>query len=127
MEGFGPALRDISYIAVLGPDGGTLASSDPAGAAFAPPERADWARLHRLAQAGERNPRELVIVRPGGQPAALGASAVFDQRGRPIATVVIGKSGSGLTRHPRGARRTVRQPRLGTAARIRWCGPAARL
>src|SRR5436305_9215259 len=36
----GAALHDVSYVAVVGPDGRVLASSDPAGAGFAPPERA---------------------------------------------------------------------------------------
>src|SRR5262249_53964022 len=38
-ESAGPSLQSLRYAVVLRPDGAVLASSDPSGAAFAPPER----------------------------------------------------------------------------------------
>jgi signal transduction histidine kinase len=87
----GTALKDIAYIVVIGPDGRTLGSSDPAGAAFAPPERAEWQGILADAQAGERDLGELMMSRTGEGPAALGAYPVFDG-GRQIASVVVAKT-----------------------------------
>ncbi len=92
MEGFGPSLRNLAYVVVLDPRGQTIASSDPAGAAFDPPERGEWRALQRAAPGGWWNPHELVSLRPEGQPVALGAYPVLDQRGRALATVVVAKS-----------------------------------
>ena len=91
-ERFGPSLRNLSYLAVVGPDGRVLASSDPSGGAFAPPERAEWDALVGAALAGERDPRRLVAIRSGGGPAALGVSPIVDGRGRPVAALVVAKS-----------------------------------
>jgi signal transduction histidine kinase len=84
------ALRDIAYIVVVGSSGQVLASSEPQGAAFAPPERAEWDPLVRAALAGARDPRELVSVRSTAQPATLGAYPVLDESGRILAVVVVG-------------------------------------
>ena len=86
---FGSSPRDLAYIVVVDRDGHLLASSEPAGAAFAPPERAEWPALARVALAGARDPRQLVVVRSGDGPAALGAAPVVDERGRPVAVVVV--------------------------------------
>jgi signal transduction histidine kinase len=85
-------LRDLAYIVVVGPDGRVLGSSDPAGAAFAPPERAEWARLVAAALGGERDAGRLVLERGGPGPVALGAAPMLDDAGRPIAAVVVARS-----------------------------------
>ncbi|MCC6626587.1 MAG: HAMP domain-containing protein [Chloroflexi bacterium] len=86
------SLTNMAYIVVVGADGRLLGSSDPAGVAFAPPERAEWSALVAAALAGERDPRRLVASRPGGIPAALGAAPVLDARDRPIAAVIVAKA-----------------------------------
>lgn len=91
-EASDPVVRDVAYIVVVGPDGPVLGSSDLAGAAFAPPEREEWRAIAAKARAGERDPDELVVVRGGDGPAALGAYPVFDAHGRPIAAVVVAKT-----------------------------------
>src|SRR5437763_16265976 len=78
----GPTLRNLSYVVLVGPDGQVLASSDPAGAAFAPPERDEWTALAARAQRAARDPEDLVVLRPGERPAALAAYPVVDERGR---------------------------------------------
>src|SRR5262249_13439845 len=65
------------------PDGQELASSDPSGAAFAPPERAEWQRA--LASGG-------VVTLDGPGPAALGAAPIVDDTGRTVGNIVVGKS-----------------------------------
>src|SRR5215213_8491547 len=60
-----PSLRNLAYVVVLGPDGQVVASSDPAGAAFAPPARDEWTALAAQAQRGPRDPEDLVVLRPG--------------------------------------------------------------
>ncbi len=85
----GATLHDVAYIAVVDPEGKVLASSDPAGAAFSPPERGEWDALVRAALAGTRLDRELVELRPNSQPAALGAYPVPGQSGRPRAVVIV--------------------------------------
>jgi signal transduction histidine kinase len=84
--------REVAYMAVVGPDGRVLGSSDPAGAAFAPPERAEWTRLVAAALGGERDASRLTLARSGPGPVALGAAPVLDDGGRPIAAVVVGRS-----------------------------------
>lgn len=88
-SGSASALPDLAYIVVVGPDGQPLASSEPAGAGFAPPERGRWEPLVHAALDGSRDPRQLMSVSPDGQPAALGAYPILDDRGRPIAAVVV--------------------------------------
>ncbi len=73
VEGFGPSLRNLAYIVVIGPDGRVLGSSDQSGAAFAPPERSEWQPLAEAALGGELDPRRLVSIRSGSGPVALGA------------------------------------------------------
>jgi signal transduction histidine kinase len=87
-----PYFRDVAYLAVVGPDGGVIGSSDPAGARLDPPERAEWAPLVRLALAGQRDPSRLSLERTGPGPVALGAYPVLDGAGRPIAAVVVAKT-----------------------------------
>jgi len=89
---FGPSLQGFAYLVVVGQDGRLLGSSDPAGAGFAPPERAAWDPLVAAALTGERDPRRLVDLRAGDGPAALGVAPIFDGRGRAVAAVVAAKS-----------------------------------
>ncbi|HLH21806.1 MAG TPA: HAMP domain-containing sensor histidine kinase [Chloroflexota bacterium] len=91
-EWLGPSLRNLSYVVLVGPDGHVLASSDPAGAAFAPPERDAWAALAAQAQRGPRDPEDLVVLRPGERPAALAAYPVTDERGRGVGAIVVAES-----------------------------------
>ena len=86
---FGASLSDVTYIVVIGPNGRPLASSEPGGAAFAPPEHDEWAILARTALNGVSSPRQLVLVRSGSEPAALGAYPVVNASGQPIAAVVV--------------------------------------
>ncbi|HVC32346.1 MAG TPA: ATP-binding protein [Chloroflexota bacterium] len=86
---FGSSLDDVAYIVVVGHDGQPLASSEPTGAAFAPPERLEWHVLAQEALAGVRDPRRLVSDRSGGGPAALGAYPILNERGQPVAAVVV--------------------------------------
>lgn len=83
------ALPDLAYIVVVGPNGQPLASSEPSGAAFAPPERDRWETLARAALESSRDPRQLMSVSPGVQPAALGAYPILDERGQAIAAVLV--------------------------------------
>jgi signal transduction histidine kinase len=84
IEGIGPSLRNVAWVAIVGPDGQVVASSDASGASFEPPERAEWAPLVAAAQAGEHNTGRLTILRndPGtgergdSGPAALGVYPV---------------------------------------------------
>jgi len=92
VEGFGPSLRNLAYIVVIGPDGRVLGSSDQSGAAFAPPERSEWQPLAEAALGGELDPRRLVSIRSGSGPVALGAYPVFEEPGRALAAVVVAKS-----------------------------------
>jgi signal transduction histidine kinase len=76
VEGIGPSLRNVAYIAVVGTEGQIAASSDPVGAAFNPPERAEWATIVERARQGERNTARLTLARTGAGPVALGAVPV---------------------------------------------------
>jgi signal transduction histidine kinase len=88
---FDPSLRDIAYIAVLGPAGEPIASSDPAGPAFAPPERDEWWPLaERALSSGTGD--EPVVLRQGPGPAALSAAPIVDDTGRRVAAVVVAKA-----------------------------------
>src|SRR5205814_7405641 len=82
-------LHNVAYLAVLGPDGRLLGSSDPAGAAFSPPERAEWGALAANALAGESDQDRLVAIRTGAGPAALGAYPIAGGDGRPVAAVLV--------------------------------------
>src|SRR5919202_5209506 len=86
---FASTLTNVAYLAVVGPDGRMLGSSDPSGASFAPPERTEWAPVVEAALAGERDPARLAAVRPGRTPAAVGAYPVVDQTGRPVAAAIV--------------------------------------
>jgi signal transduction histidine kinase len=88
----GARSQNLAYIVLLGRDGQVLASSDPAGAEFVPPERTQWAALALQAQRTTRNPEELVLLRPGSRPAALAAAPIADQTGRPSGAVIVAES-----------------------------------
>src|SRR3954470_6560532 len=92
MDWMGGPPRNLAYVVLVGPDGRVLASSDPAGAAFAPPERDQWTALAAQAQRGARDPDDLVVLRPGDRPAALAAYPVVDERGRGFGAVVVAES-----------------------------------
>ena len=90
---FGSSLHNLAYIVVIaGHDGRLIASSDPSGAAFAPPERPEWKPLAYAALSGDRDPRHLIVMRSGSGPGALGAYPVVDSSGRPVAAVVVAES-----------------------------------
>jgi signal transduction histidine kinase len=82
-ESFQVGLHDIAYLVVLGADGNVLGSSDPAGAAFAPPERTDWQRA--------LDTRDVVSL-TGDGPVALGSASIVDDSGRTVGAVVVAKS-----------------------------------
>ncbi|MGE3268249.1 MAG: sensor histidine kinase [Chloroflexota bacterium] len=102
MEGIGPSLRNLSYIAVVDLEGNLIASSDPAGSAFSPPERAEWQPLVRAIRDGERNVSKLTVRRDQGGPVALGAYPIggtidgppwlTNRNTPPEAIVIVGKS-----------------------------------
>ena len=89
---FGSALRNLAYVAIVGRDGRTVASSEPSGAAFAPPEQSEWSSLVNAALTGERDPSRLVAVLSGGEPATLGAYPVVDGSGRVVAAVLVAET-----------------------------------
>ncbi|HEX6511765.1 MAG TPA: ATP-binding protein [Chloroflexota bacterium] len=89
---FGGAIQDLSYIVLIGPDGQELASSDPAGAGFAPSELGEWAVLAARALAGDTSSAELMAPRSGAGPAALTAYPVLNAGGQPVAAVVVAVS-----------------------------------
>jgi two-component system sensor histidine kinase BaeS len=91
-EWAGPLLQDVAYLAVVGPDGRVLGSSDPAGASFAPPERGEWASVVGPALAGERDLGRLSVRRGGPGPVALGAYPVVGPDGRVVAAVVAART-----------------------------------
>jgi signal transduction histidine kinase len=86
----------LAYLALVGPDGRPIASSEPAGGAFAPPERADWAAVAAPALAGQRDPDRLLLARTGDGPAALAAHPILGPDGRPLAAVLAARSASPL-------------------------------
>ncbi len=88
----GPSLRHLAYVVLVGADGQVLASSDPSGAAFAPPERDAWTTLAAEAERGSRDAENLVVLRPGQQPAALAASPLVDAGGRSLGAVVVAEA-----------------------------------
>ncbi|MCC6175303.1 MAG: HAMP domain-containing protein [Chloroflexi bacterium] len=90
-DSFGPSLRHLDYVVLLAPGGAVLASSDPTGAGFSPPERTDWQRLVAAVHAGERDPASLTILRDGSAPSALGAAPILSDSGALVAIVVIAK------------------------------------
>jgi signal transduction histidine kinase len=88
---FGVRPEGSAYLALVGPDGRVLASSDPAGEAFAPPERGEWSAVVGQALGGQRDPGRLAMPRTGNGPGALAAYPVLDERGRAVAAVVAGE------------------------------------
>ena len=95
-----PQLRNIDYIVVLGPDGRTLASSDPAADELAPAERQAWQPVAQRALSGTHD--DIIATRPdagwspgessSAGPAALGAAPIVDQNGQPLAAVLVAVS-----------------------------------
>jgi signal transduction histidine kinase len=85
----GSSLANVAYLVVVGSDGRTLGSSDPAGAAFSPNEQREWQAPLAAALAGQRDPARLVIVRSGTGPSALGAYPITDDNGRVIAAALV--------------------------------------
>ncbi len=100
IDWFGGSLDNLVYAVVLDPAGRPIASSEPGGAAFAPPERPDWTPLARAA--GSRDPRQIDVSRPGIGPASLGAAPVLDSSGHWIATVVVATSATPSAPHSVG-------------------------
>ena len=94
-----PSPPDIAYIVVLDPSGRPIASSDPTGAAFSPPERAEWASVAQRAAAIRRSGDEPVALRQAPGPAALGAASVTDEAGRPVGVVLVAQASLGSTEH----------------------------
>ncbi|MDE3077206.1 MAG: HAMP domain-containing histidine kinase, partial [Chloroflexota bacterium] len=90
--GGGSALQNVAYIALIGPDGSELASSDPSGPIFSPPEHGEWAALAGKALAGETRPQELIATRTGPGPVALAAYPVTDRGGHAVAAVILAAS-----------------------------------
>jgi signal transduction histidine kinase len=97
--GAGP--RTLAYAVLVGPDGQVIASSDPAGATFAPLERDLWTTLAAQAQRGVRSPEDLVVLRPGERPAVLAAYPVVDEGAR-FGAVVVAESALPPTAGPLG-------------------------
>lgn len=91
-DGMGPSLRELAYVVVIGPDGQVIASSEPTGAAFSPPERAEWAPIVKAALGGEWNPARLTVLRSGTGPAALGAYPIASGWERPRGVVLVAKT-----------------------------------
>jgi signal transduction histidine kinase len=103
IEGIGPSLRGLAYVAIVGPDDRIIASSDPSGPSFNPPERTAWAPIVELARRGERSTARLTAFRDGPGPVAFGAfpvgGAAFDgpawahsAQAEPSAVVVVAKT-----------------------------------
>ncbi|HEY3110431.1 MAG TPA: histidine kinase dimerization/phospho-acceptor domain-containing protein, partial [Chloroflexota bacterium] len=101
-ESAGFSLRDLRYAVVLRPDGSVLASSDPSGPGFAPPERAEWPPLLAAAlgrpvsggpggrpATGSPESTARPPADPGTSPPALAAAPVLGPDGRPLAAVIV--------------------------------------
>jgi signal transduction histidine kinase len=86
------SLSNIAYLVVLSRDGHVLGSSDPSGAAFAPPERTEWSPLADAALSGSTDPSRLVSTRSGDGPVAVGAYPILDQNGEPAAVALVARS-----------------------------------
>lgn len=82
-----PVLEDVAYIILLAPDSRPLASFDPAGASFQPPDQSEWGAIARRALAGETNLDRLVVQR-AGTPATVGAYPIAGTGGAAGAVVV---------------------------------------
>ncbi|HEV7664306.1 MAG TPA: HAMP domain-containing sensor histidine kinase [Chloroflexota bacterium] len=78
-------LSGVAYIVIVNASGAVLASSQPSGAAFAPPEQAAWQGLTASADSSG----SMVVLPAGASPAALGAAAINDASGRRLATVIV--------------------------------------
>jgi signal transduction histidine kinase len=77
-------LTDLAYIVVLDPAGNVLASSEPDGGGFSPPERAQWFTL-----AANPPANGVTAAGPPGGPAALGAAPILAEGGARVGTVVV--------------------------------------
>jgi signal transduction histidine kinase len=86
----GHDLRDVAYIVVLDSSGQPIASSDPAGAAFAPPERGQWSTLAAAAPgASAHSAGGAVAEGTGTGPAAYGVAPIVGSNGQPLGTVIV--------------------------------------
>lgn len=85
------SLDQTAYVVIAAPDGSVLASSDPTGAAFAPPERSDWQPLIDASSSGTTDRSRLLLLRDNTRsgPAGIGAYPVLDANGHPVATVLV--------------------------------------
>lgn len=92
------SLRNLAYIAIVGPDGRLLASSDPSGTAFNPPEQSEWPAIVTPALAGAQG--DLVLTRAGTGPTALGAAPILDDSGRPVAAALVALSSLSSVERP---------------------------
>jgi signal transduction histidine kinase len=92
MEGMGPSLRQLTYIVVLNAQGDVLASSDPSGAEFRPPEQHEWTGIVTAALAGDRDLDHLTLLRGGAEPAAFGAYPVATGWEKARAVVLIARA-----------------------------------
>ena len=88
----GSSFRNTSYVAVVAPDGRVLGSSDPSGTAFSPPGKSEWGQLIAAAMSSSLDPQRLVVVRPQGNPAALGAYPILSSSGHPVAVVLVAEA-----------------------------------
>jgi signal transduction histidine kinase len=88
--GFG--LSDVAYVVLLDPSGQPIASSDTAGAAFAPPERDSWPSLASGASTAGRTTGSGVVPGPPGGPVAFGVAAITGSSGQPLGTVIVANS-----------------------------------
>src|SRR5262249_46431895 len=77
-------LSNVAYIVVLDSSGAVMASSDPSGANFAPPERNEWP-----AAATTATPNGSLRIRSGNGPAAFGSASILGQSGDRLATVIV--------------------------------------
>lgn len=89
-----PPPQDISYIAIVDGAGRLLASSDPAGSDFNPPERGAWLPLTASLLAGGVDSAGSEIQRSGAAPVSLGAAVVRDAAGRPVAAAIVASTPS---------------------------------
>lgn len=99
-EWFAPTTWNLAYVVAFDRSGRAIASSDPTGAAFAPPERSEWQPLLRAALDGTGDPGQLAETRPGQEPASLGASSIVNGDGAIVGAVVVATRGGTAPAEP---------------------------
>jgi signal transduction histidine kinase len=86
----GHDLRDVAYIVVLDPSGQPIASSEPAGAGFAPAERDQWSKLAATPPgASAHTGGGTMLPGTGVGPAAYGVAPILGSNGRQLGTVIV--------------------------------------